>query len=173
MITKQYEIVREFRGDIKEIQKKIKSSSIKHLSLSRQPLDSGSNTDDNENIQYKKTIVLELEDLIFTILDHKVEGVNPNLVFEQRNEEGVMITQYMYMNQSYKPFLLYIWKTFEVIIYSRIKSGLLNQLLNQIKSMCPEIIFFCSFRQKFVIQCKIDVRNSNSWKRGWRHLYIF
>lgn len=92
-------------------------------------------------MQYKKTVVLEPENLIFTLKEQKIEGVVPNLVFEQKNEQGKMITQHMYLNQSYKPFLIYLCKTYEVIIYSRIKIGLLNQLINQIKAICPEVNF--------------------------------
>ena len=123
------------------MQKKIKSNSIKQLFLLRELQDLGSNTDDSEDIQYKKTVVLEPEDLIFTILDNQIEGASPNLVFEQKDIDGNMATYYMYLNQSYKPFLHYLCQKFEVIIYSRIKIGLLNQIMNQIKAICPLLSF--------------------------------
>lgn len=97
-------------------------------------------TDVDGNIA-KKVIVLEPEDLIFTIQNTEIAGQVPNLVFERVGEKGKMVTQYLYLNQSYKPFLLYLCQNFEVILYSRLKTGLLNQLLSQIKAMVPGLKF--------------------------------
>lgn len=140
-VASQYEAVKGFRHEIKKIQKKIRSTSIKQLTSIRQGYDSGSNTDNSEYLHMRKVVVLEPEDLIFTLTENKIDGIVPNLVFEQKNEFGEITTQHMYMNQSFKPFLIYLCKTYDVIIYSRIKVGLLNQLLNQVKTMCPDAHF--------------------------------
>lgn len=51
------------------------------------------------------------------------------------------ITQYMYMNRFAIPFLKHICDKFEVIIYSRIRTTILTQIMKQIKSMACEIKF--------------------------------
>jgi hypothetical protein len=55
-----------------------------------------------------KTIVLEPMGIIFTIQTEEIEGVTPNLVFELKDAEGKVQTNYLYLNQSFKPFLLYL-----------------------------------------------------------------
>lgn len=94
--------------------------------------DNGSENTDAKSI---KTVVIELDDLIFTIRDKPIDDIPPNLVFEQKDETGNLKTSYLYFNQSYKPFLIFLCEKFEVIVYSRLKQNLLNQLLVQIKKM--------------------------------------
>lgn len=106
-ISKEFEIVSTLKSDIRKLQKKLKSSSMKLNVLQRQQQDSSSFTDDND-LGNKKTVILEPEGLIFTVLDYEVEECVPNLVFEQKDQQGRKVTQYLYMNQSYKPFLIYL-----------------------------------------------------------------
>jgi hypothetical protein len=94
---------------------------------------------------FKDTIILEPEDLIFTIKDSEIPDVRPSLVFEMVNDDKETVTQYMYMNQFSIPFLKYICWKFEVIIYSRIKKNILCQLLNQIQTMDADIKFAAIF----------------------------
>ena len=165
--TKEYEAVKDLKADIKRIQKKIRSSSIKVWLAMNAPQILASNTDDNEEIKHKKTVILEPEDIIFTIRDQEIEGSTPNLVFEQKNAEGKLITQYMYLNQSYKPFLIYIWKTFEVIIYSRLKTGLLNQLLTQIKTMWNEVNFSAVLGSNSCFSAKLMMERQDDKKTSF------
>lgn len=143
-IRKEYYIANSLKNEIKQIQRKLRTGSLR-LNSNHQLLqpekDSSSRTDDNDSTAVKNTIVIEPEDLIFTLKTREIEGVVPNLVFEQKDKEGKRVTHYLYLNQSFKPFLKYLCSKFEVIIYSRMKTSLLSQLLSQIKTMVPDLNF--------------------------------
>ena len=175
-IHKEYDAVKDLSVDIRRMQRKMRTSSIKMSLNSKSQQAPGSYTNNYEE-DIKKTVVLEPEDIIFTILDYELEDSTPNLIFEQKNSEGELVTQYMYMNQSFKPFLIFLWKTFDVIIYSRLKIGLLNQLLNQIKTMWPEINFLAIlgsnswFNAKLMTEEQNHERDENDFTSNCSQLY--
>ena len=106
-IHKEYDAVKDLSVDIRRMQRKMRTSSIKMSLNSKSQQAPGSYTNNYEE-DIKKTVVLEPEDIIFTILDYELEDSTPNLIFEQKNSEGELVTQYMYMNQSFKPFLIFL-----------------------------------------------------------------
>ena len=106
-IKKEYDVASELKSEIKKLQKKIKSANLRLNSIARQLNDSDSQTDDND-YKIRKTVVLEPLDIIFTVQEHEVEGSTPNLIFEQKDTDGQVKTNYLYLNQSYKPFLKYL-----------------------------------------------------------------
>lgn len=134
---------------LKVSRNKAKTGALRLNSIMRRLNDSSSQTDDNE-MKIWKTIVLEPNDLIFTIRQEKIDDIFPNLVFEWKDSQGYIKTHYLYLNQSFKPFLIYLWSNFEVIIYSQLKISLLKQLLLQIESLWPGLHFSSVF-------------GSNSW----------
>ena len=146
------------KSDIKDIQKQMRNNVLRIPTIQRiNPVerDSSSKTSDNEASMSKKVIVLEPDNILFTIEDSEIPGLVPNLVFERAGENGQGINQFLYLNQSYKPFLLYICEKFEVVLYSRLKSGILNQLMGQIKTMVPEIKFSAVFGASSCLNTKL------------------
>ena len=131
--------------DIRIIQKTIKQGLIKMGTIRRQPGQNNGYLSPTSVGDFKDTIVLEPEDLIFTIRDSMIPNRRPSLVFEMMNDNNKSVTQFMYMNQFSIPFLKSICEKYEVIIYSRIKKNILSQLLNQIKNMDDTIKFSAVF----------------------------
>jgi hypothetical protein len=131
--------------DIRIIQKTIKQGLMKMGTIRRRTSQNSDALSPTSVGDFKDTIVLEPEDLIFTIRDSKIPNRRPSLVFEMVNDNKETVTQFMYMNQFSTPFLKSICEKFEVIIYSRIKKNILSQLLNQIKTMDTGIKFSAVF----------------------------
>jgi hypothetical protein len=131
--------------DIRIIQKTIKQGLMKMGTIRRQPTHNDGSLSPTTVGDFKDTIVLEPEDLIFTIRDSQIPNMRPSLVFEMVDDNKETVTQFMYMNQFSIPFLKYICEKFEVIIYSRIKKNILSQLLAQIKTMDDGIKFSAIF----------------------------
>lgn len=107
-LKQEYAIASDLKKDILKIQKKLKSTNLRLNSIAKQLNENSSQTDDNEVQEVLKTIVIEPENLIFTISETEVQGVSPNLVFEQKDNSGQAKTQFLYLNQSFKPFLIYL-----------------------------------------------------------------
>ena len=140
-INSQFSLVKDLKSDIRVIQKTIRQGLTKLGTVKRTRRNNTGGLSPTTAGEYKDTIVLEPEDLIFTIQNSRIPDLPPNLVYDIMNDYGETFTQYMYINRFAISFLKYICENFEVIIYSRIKISTLNQLMKQIKSMAPEIRF--------------------------------
>lgn len=154
----QFRVVNPLRYEIKQIQRQMRSGALKLAAQVRgSPTGQSSNcrTDDWEIPRIKKTLVIEPENLIFTIKTEKLENVDPNLVYEEADSDGNPQLNYMYLTQSYQPFLKYIWEHFEVVVYSRLRSSLLTQLLGQIESMVPGVTFPTVFGSGSCLKTKL------------------
>lgn len=106
-LRQEYDIAYDLKDEIKKLQKKLKSAHLRLNSIAKNLNDSASHNSD-DGISEPKTIVLEPMGIIFTIQTEEIEGVTPNLVFELKDAEGKVQTNYLYLNQSFKPFLLYL-----------------------------------------------------------------
>lgn len=142
-LTRQYTIGRALQEDLTKILKKLKRTSTMRIDAIPQMIhENGSATDASELYTPRKTIVVEPEDLLFTIKDHEVKDETPTFVFEQKvPNSNETQTQYLYLNPGFKGFLNFIWKHCEVIIYSRLKLNLLSQILKQIQLQCQNAAF--------------------------------
>lgn len=166
-LQKEFKIAAALSQDIKKIHKQMRSNSMKISNHQRvlQVEKNSTSVTCNESVSLKKTLVIEPENLLFTIRDEEIPGVAPNLVFERQGKNGESITQYLYLNQSYKPFLIYICQKFEVVIYSRLKTSLLNQLLTQIKTMVPGLYFSAVIGSSCCLNTKL-VYDSSIYETG-------
>lgn len=104
-LRKSYDVAYDLKEDIHKLQKKLKSANLRLNSISKHLNDSSSQNEDNDFLT-PYTIVLEPMDLIFTIRHSELKDMVPNLVFEQKDSDGKVQTNYLYFNQSFKPFLI-------------------------------------------------------------------
>ena len=104
----EFSLVEDLKSDIKKIQKRMRNKLTKLVSYQKMRTKSPSVMSNTTLGDCKGTIVIEPNDLIFTVKDCKMSEVEPHLVFETKNEEGEPVTQYMYLNTTAVPFLKFI-----------------------------------------------------------------
>jgi len=140
-INAQYLLVESLGDSIKTIQTKMRGSIGKSLPFQRNPDYSTSSPSLTSSGEARETIVLEPVDTVFTIRKTPIEDLQANLIFELKGEDGNPATNYLYFNKFALPFLIFICQNFDVILYSRLKTSILNQIVNLIYEMGPDLKF--------------------------------
>lgn len=108
LLSKEYAVASDLKKDILKIQKKMKNSNLRLNSIARQLNENSSQTSQSEEVDLIKTVVLEPDNLIFTISQTEIVNIYPDLVFEQKDSSGKTTPHYFYLNKSFKPFLTYL-----------------------------------------------------------------
>ena len=121
------------KDSIRSIQSKARGSIVRSLSFLRNSEYLNSSPSITSAGDTKDLIVLEPMDLIFTIRAKEIEDLDPSLIIENKGEDGNLSPHFLYLNKFALSFLHFICQSFDVIIYSRLKTAILNHILGALK----------------------------------------